>query len=231
MITLVVGFGLTEKRAESVLAQLNDGKIHRYMIKRSAGNNYMEDPSAVFPYLEGPIGHSENSRVPYAVDTPESVYEQLPNDRGDAMDEYQKGYEDTEEGHPTLPGNSGAMGGGSPGVTQPAQQAMLSGMKGPMDVTVLASIVANSRIDGAISQASSQILRGNSETGQLLLLLYAQSAAFEEIYSEANMQTLEDTLLNAFEANGDLYLRLKQTNVSSNPATEAAMPESHAMEI
>jgi len=228
---LVVGFGLTEKSAEAVLANLNDGAIHRYMIKRAAPKPmYMENPSAVFPQLEGPIGHSENSRVPYVIDTPEDAYEQLPNVNGQNIDPSQDGYEDVEEGHPALPGNSGAMGG-MPGVPAEAQQAMGSNVQGAMDVTVLASIVSNSRIDGAVSQAASQILRGNSETGQLILLMYAQSAAFEDMYSEANMQALEDTLLNAFDANGDLYLRLKQTNVSSNPATEAAIPESHAVEI
>lgn len=232
LITLIQGFKLTEKSAEAVLNSLTVDKLRHFVFKDAATQQMMmEDPSAIFPQLEGPVGHSDSSRVPYVIDAPEQGSETIPNAMADSQDPMMDGYEDVEEGHPTLPGNSGAMGGGMPAIPTAAQQVMGSGMQGPMDVTALASIVANSRIDSAISQASGQILRGNSEIGQLLLLFYAQTSAFEDVYSENNMQSLEDTMLNAFDANGDLYLRLKQTNIAADPTTEAATPDSHMVEV
>jgi hypothetical protein len=233
MISLTYGFKLSEKAAEDVLSKLSTGRLQHFVFKNAATQQMMmEDPSAVFPQLEGPIGHSDTSRVPYVIDAPEQASETIPNSNADLQDPMANGYEDVEEGHPTLPGNSGAMGaGGTPAIPSAAQQVMGGPNQGPMDVTVLASIVMNSRIDSAISQAVGQILRGNSEIGQLLLLFYAQTSAFEDVYSETNMQSLEDTLVNAFDANGDLYLRLKQTNMASDPTSEAATPDAHNVEI
>ena len=231
MLSLIVGMGLRDKAAQSLLSNLKTGQPERFVVKNAA-TQMMEkqNPDAVFPMLQGPTGASENSRIPYIIDQPERNSQSIDMQLMNEMSPEQDGITDGPEGHPTAPGNPGAMGGGGGMELDPGlEDVMQSNVKGPMDVAVLASIISNSRVDGVITEAATKLMAGISELGKLLLLVNAQRSAFEDLYPENDVKPLEDTLLTAFDSCGDAYLRIKQQMILSDPATDAAVPFEHAM--
>lgn len=228
MLALVHGYGLREKVAEDLLADVERSGRISFMRKTAAGPIApRQDPTAVFPMMEGPTGFSDNSRNPYVIDEPEAMYQDQAIDVPRELTDEEAGLLDAPDGYPASPEGNNMMG---PGIPQAGQEVMNSGVQGPTDVSVLASLVANARIDGVLSAAAAQLLQGNSELGKVLLLMYAHRSAFEDIYSENDMKPLEDTLLTAFENSGDAYLRLKAKATLSDPSMDAAVPFDYTVE-
>jgi hypothetical protein len=228
---LVGSIGLSLEDASKTLTGLHTGHRQRFLIKNAATQVMQKhNPNAVFPMLEGPVGASEGSRVPYIVDSPEYAQQPIETPAEQNMTPEEAGLRDAMEGHPTSGMNRGPMAAdGGMSMDPEMQQVMQSGIEGPMDISIVASSLSNARVDGAITQAIRHLLAGISETGRLILLLNAQRTAFEDMYPENDIKPLEDTLLSSFETAGDAYLRLKQKMAISDPAADAAVPFEHAM--
>jgi hypothetical protein len=103
--------------------------------------------------------------------------------------------------------------GPDPQTMQMAQQAASTGQKEVFDTAVLGSLLKSMRQDSMIDRYQGDLLKGMDRKGRIYFQFLWHGEEFEKRYGKQDMPELEDGLRNAFEADGDIVLQLKQKGV------------------
>ena len=107
---------------------------------------------------------------------------------------------------------------------QQIQQAVNSGQKEVFDTAMIGSMLKATRDDTMIDRYLPDMIKGMDRKARVLFQFYAHGDKFAERYGKQDMPELEDSLRNAFEADGDVILYLKQKTIEPYPEHADAMP-------
>lgn len=112
--------------------------------------------------------------------------------------------------------------GADPATLQLAQRAAAMGQKEVFDTTMLSSMLSALRMENIVDRYMGDLMRGLDRLGRILFMFYWHRDSFEKRYGKDDTPEIEDAIRNAFEAVGDIILKLKTKNI--NPFPESDLP-------
>jgi hypothetical protein len=196
---LVVEWGLRPAAADAVLEKSAGRRAH-FRVKQAAPPFITEEGPTV-PAFPGPLVGPDSimgSNYP----TVNTTYTE------DRLYTGQNRSPDAQR--PTAPPNSP-----DENLMQAARSAAQSGQKEVFDTAMLGSLLNAVREDSMIDRYLPDLMKGTDRIGRILFQFYWHNDEFADRYGDSDMVELEDGLRNAFEAVGDITLKLKQKGVDS----------------
>lgn len=162
-------------------------------------------PSYTFEMPEQGRGQSD-SVIPVAEQYPTQTTESAPMEYADRSDPSWSGYEAPYE----QPRVSDNVGQDSATASQTANDP-----DALWENSLFASLMRNVRIDSQIGRQVEALFTMVDTTGRTLFLMYAHQDEFEDAFGEKDLPLLEEQLLSAFEAGGELITDFLQRNIDA----------------
>lgn len=103
--------------------------------------------------------------------------------------------------------------GPDPDTMQIAQQAAQTGQREIFDTAMLGSLLKSVRSDSMVDRYMGDLMKGVDRLGRIYFQFLWHGEEFEKRYGKQDLPEIEDGIRNAFEAVGDIVLRLQQKTV------------------
>lgn len=208
LVNLVTVHGLREKQARTMLDEAKKESRREYLIKKAN------------PYL--------TATGPHAPSMPDQQVSFDPMTSGNyptrSMTEYNIPISDmlstqTDRSiyQPTNVSDPWGQTGRNVDPQRVVMEAAQTGQKEVFDTAMLGSLLKATRDDTMVDRYMGDLAKGMDRLGRILFLFYWHQDSFEDRYGKGDLPELEDSLRNAFEAVGDIFLFLKQKTVDPNP--------------
>lgn len=218
VVDLVQVHGLREKVAREVLDATREQRVYNVFFKYAAPSYPLQQAEHSVPPVPEPYPGSDPLTGGVVPTQPElSVKTPIPTLQAQLSDRtgYDPRYADPM--HPMEPDQQAA---------NMADQAAQTGQKEVFDTAMIGGMMKNLRADSIVSKNVGGLLQANNRIGRMLAHLYWNNEAWEDRFGKEELPALEDLMRDVFESQGDLVLKLKETEVDPGP-DEGVLPDVH----
>lgn len=235
IISLVLDHGLREKQARDIVEETRELKKQRYLIKyaKSYGPPYAlqrsgptappfpEPYSGFDPMTGGKVRTFPISE--YNIPIPDLQSRLYDRSVYDPRPEYttQPHMVNTTGGSPRY--KKADVQGPDQDTMHSAMQAAQTGQKEVFETSMLGSLLNSVSDDSMTDKFLGDLIKGMDRKGRILFLYYWHKDEFEERFGKQDMPALEDGLKKAFEADGDLIIKLQQKDVGADASSHMGL--------